>query len=84
MIKDCLVKKKMGETMMQKSDSISSTRLQENQKTALIVSRTIAMKGNYEIKGSWLFISAMVNGAQCNLLLDTGATFNIQIDNMLK
>lgn len=72
MIKDCFVKNKQGETKMQMLDSKSSTRLQENQdshqKTGSIVSSTIAMKGDQEIKESRLFISAMVNGVQCTLL----------------
>lgn len=72
MIKDCFVKNKQGETKMQMSDSKSSTRLQENQdshqKTGSIVSNTIAMKGDQEIKESRLFISAMVNGVQCTVL----------------
>lgn len=87
MIKDCLVKNNQGETKMQKSDSKSSTRLQENQdsqqKTGSIVSSTIAMKGDQEINESGLFISAMVNGVQYTLLLDTGATLNILLYRLL-
>lgn len=66
---------------MQMLDSKSSTRLQEkqdsHQKTGSIVSSTIAMKGDQEIKESRLFISAMVNGVQCTILKDTGASLTI-------
>lgn len=75
MIKDCFVKNKQGETKMQMLDSKSSTRLQENQdshqKAGSIVSSTIAMKGDQEIKESRLFISAMVKGVQCTLYCKT-------------
>lgn len=79
--KDCFLKNRQDECKKQKSDLKKLNRLKgykESQlQTGTIVSSTTSIKDEQEIKKTGLFINAMVNGVQCNLLLDNGATLII-------
>lgn len=86
MIKNCFMKKNQNETKMRKSDLKNSTSLKENTdsqtKNGSIVSSTTSLKVDQDIQESGLFIKAIVNDTQCNLLVDTGATLTILSDQL--
>lgn len=71
---------------MQKSYLKHSNRMKGNEvsqlHTSTIVSSSTSLKCEQEIKKSGFFINAMINGVQCNSLLDTGATLPILSDRL--
>jgi predicted aspartyl protease len=86
MLKDCFLKNNQDQAKMRNFDLKNPTSLKENtdsqKKNASIVSSTTALKVDQDIQESGLFVKAIVNGTQCYLLLDTGATLTILSDRV--
>lgn len=86
MIKDCFLKNNKGGTRLQKPEVKDSTSVKgntdSNKRNDSRVSSTTSMKVAQDSHESGLFVKAKVNGTQCNLLLDTGATLTILSDQL--